>query len=533
MKQTVDSCPRARRKYSFARYFSSPSIRIALGLLVVACVLPIAIVAAFLIVNYYEREQIRLASNAIIQARTIVSTVDRDIISTQAALLALGTSHQLAIGNLEDFHARAIEALKNINADSIVVLDLTGQLLLSTRRPYGEPLGKVPNPGLLRRILETGKPSVSNLFMGPMVNRIIYTIAVPIRREGVILYSMNATVTTNKLMNVLTNQNFSESWISVVTDSTGTIAARSHEEEKFSGKKVVPDLLKRMKETNEGSFETITLEGIPVLTAFSCSPDTNWMAAIGIPRNELTAGLRQSLFLLVTASLGALALGLWLAWLIGGRIAKSIAALTQPAIELALGEMPTIPPLQFREANEMRQALMNTAVSLRKTRFEASHDSLTGLANRTLFHLTLSQQLALCRRNNTEVCVLYIDLDGFKAVNDTHGHAAGDRILCNVADRIKGAIRDSDFAARLGGDEFAIGLVYTGLTYAAEFAAHLIESISVPYRLGEIEVKVSASIGVAAYPSSADDVDTLLQQADRAMYKAKSSGKRRVCLAIT
>lgn len=532
MQESTITCPETAGEPSFfVRCIGSPSIRMTLALLVFACVMPIAIVAELLIVDYYEREQIRLSMSSVIQARGIVAAVDRDIVSTQAALLALGTSQQLATGNLAGFHARAKEALRNLNADSIFLMDSTGQLLLSTRRSYGEVLPKVANPAPLQHVFETGKPGVSDIFIDPMINRPIYTIAVPIKRDGTIVYSLHATAPPIQHMAVLASQKLPRNWISVVTDSTGTIAARSHEMERFSNKKVVPTLLEEMKTASEGSFKTITLEGIPVHTAFSRSPITNWMAAIGTPLAELNAGLRQTLAWLVAASITALVFGLWLAWLIGGRIAKSITILAEPAIALASGEMLEIPNLYFREANEMRQSLMNAAIILRQSRFDANHDPLTGMANRTLFHISLRQQLALCRRNKTELCLLYIDLDGFKAVNDTHGHEVGDQLLREVTLRLAGAIRDSDITARLGGDEFAIALINSDQAKATEFATRLIETISAPYLLGDIETRISASIGVAGYPASASDIDTLLRRADQAMYKAKSSGKRRVCLA--
>ncbi|HSV53399.1 MAG TPA: sensor domain-containing diguanylate cyclase [Burkholderiaceae bacterium] len=509
----------------------APGIRATLAVLVIACVLPIALVAALLVVNYYEREQRQLSKNTLSQAHSIVSAVDREIAATQSALLALSTSHRLATGDLAGFHRRAVDALANVRADSILVMDRTGQILLSTRLPYGDPLPKVADPSLLRRILETGKPGVSDLFMGPIANRRIYTIGVPVKLENSIAYSLNATFTSQQLMALLQAHGLPATWRVVITDSTGSIVARSHEIEKYLGKPVSPDLLARMRVSNEGSFESVTLDDVPVLTAFSKSPVSHWGAAVGIPKTELTAGLHQTLFRLVLATVGALGIGLWLAWLIGGRVARSITALTHPAIELASGARLEIPPLHFKEANAMRQALLQASASFRQSQYDAHHDGLTGLPNRTLFHHSITQQLALCQRNKAELCILFIDLDGFKAVNDTFGHAAGDQLLREVSKRIAGACRGSDISSRLGGDEFAVALIHSDLEHSRVFATRLVELISQPYVLGEFQAEVSASIGVTHFPSTATDVDTLLRKADHAMYRAKSAGKRRVCIA--
>lgn len=138
----------------------APSIRATLALLVVACILPISLVAALLLINYYEREQIQLSNSAINRAQGVALAVDREFAATQSALLALRTSHRLPTGDLEGFHRRAVEAVTDTRADSILVLDKSGQIVLSTRLPYGAALPKLANPLLLKQILETGKPGV-------------------------------------------------------------------------------------------------------------------------------------------------------------------------------------------------------------------------------------------------------------------------------------------------------------------------------------------------------------------------------------
>jgi diguanylate cyclase (GGDEF)-like protein len=516
-------------RHPFLKGVHTPGIRMSLAVLVVGCILPIAGMAAFLIFDFYEHEQTQLTMNAISRARAMTSVVDRDFAIAQAALLALSTSPLLTKDDLRGFHAEAVEALRNMQAETIMVLDTTGQLLLTTARPFGEPLPKLANPPLLKRTLEAGKPGVSDLFVGPLAGRLILTIAVPVKRDGSTIYSLNATVAPAQLSSVLTEQKLPDSWRAAIIDSTGSVVARTHEVEKFLGKKVNLDLLQRISISDEDSFESKTLDGIPVFTVYSRSPVTKWTVALGVPLDELTAGLHQTLVRLIVATFGALVIGLSLAWFIGGRVARSITALTKPARALGSGVVLTIPHLHFKEANEMRQALLDAATTLQQANYESHHDVLTGLANRALFHIVVNGQLALCRRSKTALAILYIDLDGFKTVNDTYGHATGDQLLLAVSIRIKGAIRDSDIAARLGGDEFSIALVDCNLDDAIAFAGRLIEIISDPYQLGEIEAKISASIGVSGYPISATDFDTLLKNADHAMYRAKGLGKRRVC----
>ena len=298
--------------------WGGPSIRATLVALVVLCVLPISLVASLLFVSFYEHEKLQLSKNAINRAQGFVLAVDREFAATPSALLAHGTSQRLATGDLEGFHRRAVEVLANVRAERILVLDRSGQILLSTHRPYGDPLPKVPNPLLLEQILQTGKPGVSDLFVGPITNQRIFTVGVPVRHDDTIVYSLNATFTHQQFMALLQAQGFPENLRVAITDSTNSIVARSHEIDKFLGKPVAPELLARMKSSNEGSMESITLDGVPVLTAFSRSSVSHWGVAVGIPKTELTAGLRRTLYRLVLATIGALCIGVWLAWFVGG-----------------------------------------------------------------------------------------------------------------------------------------------------------------------------------------------------------------------
>lgn len=157
---------------------------------------------------------------------------------------------------------------------------------------------------------------------------------------------------------------------------------------------------------------------------------------------------------------------------------------------------------------------------------QACHDVLTGVPNRMLFGELLEREIASAERNNGRLAVCYLDLDGFKAVNDNLGHAAGDRLLIEVSRRLGKITRSCDAMSRLGGDEFA--LLFTGLHNSLECDEILnrIQSIvSEPVELEEHQVYVSASIGVALYPQDGMDAELLLRYADQAMYQAKKQGK--------
>lgn len=156
----------------------------------------------------------------------------------------------------------------------------------------------------------------------------------------------------------------------------------------------------------------------------------------------------------------------------------------------------------------------------------AHHDVLTGLLNRLSLKGRLDQALAAARREGTKVALLFIDLDRFKVINDTLGHHIGDKLLIEVADRLRDSVRDSDVVARLGGDEFVImlsGMEHSGS--AAIIAEKLVRNIGDPYVIEGYDLYTTPSIGVALFPTDGEDGETLMKNADAAMYHAKAAGR--------
>lgn len=156
----------------------------------------------------------------------------------------------------------------------------------------------------------------------------------------------------------------------------------------------------------------------------------------------------------------------------------------------------------------------------------AHHDGLTGLPNRTLFYDRLNQAIARAKRDKESVAVLFLDLDGFKKINDTLGHDIGDALLIETAKRITACVRESDTVARMGGDEFTAILCNVGTGNGKEIVAQkILNTIRTPFVLREQNCNVGVSIGIAVYPDSGDNAEDLVKVADTAMYLAKDGGK--------
>lgn len=181
------------------------------------------------------------------------------------------------------------------------------------------------------------------------------------------------------------------------------------------------------------------------------------------------------------------------------------------------------------ERDALRSELAAVHQSHERLRHLAYHDTLTGLPNRGLLYDRLGVAVRQAHRRGSGIGVLFIDFDGFKAVNDSYGHDAGDRLLVELASRLRDGVRAGDTVARLGGDEFVVLLDgATGPEDAARVAAKVLEAVRAPFRHGGHDLAVTASVGVSTYPEDGASAEALLRSADAAMYEAKGRGRDRL-----
>lgn len=158
--------------------------------------------------------------------------------------------------------------------------------------------------------------------------------------------------------------------------------------------------------------------------------------------------------------------------------------------------------------------------------YHATHDSLTGLANRWQFMQQLMYAMSQSARSKRSMSLLLLDLDDFKSINDGHGHAAGDQVLVQAARRMRGVLRSGDFLARLGGDEFTVLLPEVRhISEIEHLLSRLRDALAEPFKVNSYTVQMGASIGVACYPTDAEEGETLMRYADMAMYQAKAAGR--------
>jgi len=216
------------------------------------------------------------------------------------------------------------------------------------------------------------------------------------------------------------------------------------------------------------------------------------------------------------------ALLLSMEWLLFSPIQKVTQAIKSKAFNV---DLPLLESSNTLEMDRLIDAFnhMDEQVSQRQSELEhqAMHDYLTGLPNRFMLNQRIEYQLHSSQRQQQPFTLFVMDLDYFKEINDTLGHAIGDQLLINASQRMLELIRNSDTLARLGGDEFAVLLPNTDKHHSHKMAEAIINQISHPFKIDNEKVTVSISIGIVSYPEDASDRDTLLQYADMAMYTAK------------
>lgn len=225
-----------------------------------------------------------------------------------------------------------------------------------------------------------------------------------------------------------------------------------------------------------------------------------------------------------------------------GDAAVHLELVTDQALALASGDLDAAvleqhdptglgAALQLAVAT-LRSALVEQEGLRRELAHEAAHDALTGLPNRRSSLARLNDALARWRRTDAQIVVLFLDVDHFKVVNDTHGHRAGDHVLTTIAHRLSGAVREGDHVGRLAGDEFVvIAEPVDGPVDATALARRILSACSDPIRLGDAELRVGVSIGIASSVRSvADEADEVLHRADLALYRAKSAGRGTVAV---
>ena len=240
-----------------------PKIQSRLTLLVLAVVISASLMAVALISYNYDEEQARQARDALATARAMMQGIDRELLNVKTAAQVLATSPYLQSGDLRGFYDQAKSVVELQIGSAIVLFGSNGHMLLNTLIPFGDQLPPMVRD-LRSRLIETRQPVLSDLFIGPVTRKPVMSVEVPVFHDDEFIYDLAFAIPTDRFSDLLRDQHLPPGWIATVFDSSGTIAARTHEMNRFVGKKGSPELIKRMGEISEDTLPTITVRFQPI-----------------------------------------------------------------------------------------------------------------------------------------------------------------------------------------------------------------------------------------------------------------------------
>ncbi len=289
-----------------------------------------------------------------------------------------------------------------------------------------------------------------------------------------------------------------------------------------------------------GTGITVNAAGVEELSAMVTVPTPGWFLVARLPTAEAFEGVRDLQTFIASNSLLIAAFATAVLFIGMRRFLRPLTDAARRMHQMADGhvELSPLPVHRMDEVGELAQGfnyllgkLREQEAALRASEARmahmAHHDALTGLPNRAMFHERLQQAIHRAERGNSLFALLYIDLDGFKPINDTHGHSRGDEVLRVVAHRLSGLLRKSDLIARIGGDEFAIILEVDATRAGAETVADKCRAaLEEPILVDGLRLPLALSIGIAVYPEDGRDFQQLIVHADQAMYAMKKGGAR-------
>ncbi|WP_136806566.1 diguanylate cyclase domain-containing protein [Desulfosediminicola flagellatus] len=515
-----------------------------------SALVPVVFLAIWIQQNAFAQERNSVRERHLLLARNLTGALSRYSIDIEAVMVDISThlDYELA--------AAHVYLLESIGITLLVGVDSSGQV---DTYHYGssDQIPEMGVPDLLKneQWREVGNIKITGVLPSRSGSPCIYLYWQDGEGRGVL-----GNLSTNYIIEVQRAVTFGKKGHAAIIDHKGHLIAHPKPEWQATMKDI--SILPPAKEMMRGKTGVIQFYSpamkADMVAGYSFVPSTGWGVMIPQPLSELVeraAVVRK--VALVVCTLGflfSMLIGRWLSRVISRPILSTVKAAerlatSSPGMRAKISEESAVLELtqlcssfndmahqvedarsNLEERVEQRtsalHAEMNERRALeRKFRYMATHDSLTGLVNRSLFMDRLNKALQLSKRSKKGVALLFIDLDGFKIINDRLGHIAGDQLLVEVASRLKGAVRESDTVGRYGGDEFVVLLLDAEDRFEiGQIAETILDQLHLHFDIVDGEVDVSASIGIALGDSDVE-MTSLIHAADNAMYAAKEQGK--------
>jgi diguanylate cyclase (GGDEF)-like protein len=459
------------------------------------------------------------------RARAIAAVLESHLTAQASMLFALATSDAARRDDLPALYAHASRLVDHAaQSASISLVDADGAILFNTLRPFGQRLPPSQDPESARRVVKTGQVLVSGPFEGSITHRRVVVVGIPVAVGDVVQYCLRAVTPVTELYAILDQQRLPDDWTAAILSAGAVVAA--YDPAALIGALVASDDGGPGQEN--GGEEQPGLVGGPASPAFVAARAAvgqwGWSVVVAMPEAAYARPMRLMLVRFGVAGLTCLLAGfaasLWLA----RRLDRDVCALTEAGASLAAGSRPYDAGVIIREMDEVRACLL----AARDREEQALTDAVTGLPARAKFQ-EQAEKLEAQAQNDPRLglAVLFVDLDGFKEVNDMYGHERGDWVLGETARVLRENIREADALGRLGGDEFVVCLTAPReqLRGAAEAMAGRVVS-----GVRDIGYGLGCSIGISLSQSRSPSLRHGLELADAAMYEAKRLGKDRYVL---
>lgn len=384
---------------------------------------PAFLVAAALVYVYYENEQSRIERDSSASVVALTFAVDRELVSLETALITLATSPNLTSRRLAAFDQQARNIVKNSRIENIILADIGGQQLINTRRPAGDLLPLVGDPELVRTVMKTRKPVISDLFIGQVLKKPLVSIAVPVKHDDEVIYVLIASIVPERFAEIMTQQRVMGGTVALL-DRNGRVVAQSRALKTAVGQSAPKALLNEIRKSSQGQLKTVTLEESSALVVFNRSAYSGWVVIKTVPEQNLISDLWRTVGWL----LGALALllggSLLLAWIMGGRISRPLARLSSAAKQLDSGSPAEIDRTDdsYKEVRVLSESLNTLLGNL--MRKEADLIDLNVTLERRVVQRTaqLSRALNTVRESQERVNTILETAQGAFIAVDFKGH---------------------------------------------------------------------------------------------------------------
>ncbi|MGJ4994019.1 ATP-binding protein [Bradyrhizobium sp. HKCCYLS3077] len=303
----------------------------------------------------YQHEREQASQGALATVRALVAALDRDLAGTSSAAQVLAESAALATDDLATFYNEAKASLPYLHGSAVVVADAAGQQVVNTGLPYGAPLPMRADLVNHRKVFETGKPSVSDIFIGAVSKKPALSIDVPVFREGKVKYTLGVGLGIERLNGLFENQKLPDGWIATVTDSAGIIVARTHDPELIG--RSAPVRLADIKSSQPSVVDTTRADGTPILVGFGRSERSNWTVALGIPLADLYRQPNSILLYGITGIFCVLLVGLIAVMYEAKRIARGVRGLLPAALASEPDDATPVARSHIQEIDDVALAI--------------------------------------------------------------------------------------------------------------------------------------------------------------------------------